>query len=536
MNRTRAAVVCLSLANLCHLSLWSSIFSSDFRFYLRDSAALTAGLTAALISIFAMAGVGFVVFLLARTHPALHSVARWACFMVLTIPVWTGIGFFVPGLFRSVVFRYLLAELLGFGLLAVVWGKAVRFRHACYTATALAVLALPLFTLRAVALINRLPKSPLQTHGLVSIDAAGSASTPGQIPPNSGQPRRTRVVWLLFDELDEYITFEAKAGVPALREFERLRQTSFHATAAAAANYITVAAVPSMFLGHALSTDEATALDGHEWRDPQGLFPVLHREGISTALLGWYLPYCTMLGTEVTRCYSVLETAASPRGISPVVRTLRQWREIGRSIPLLAATYRAVRTQVVSRAVLPSVDQGRHREAFDLLRGELAGFLTGPYDVVYVHWPLPHLPGIGRRDAAGRVTGDYLDNLRLADESLGEMRKVLQEAKLWDDSIVVVSGDHHFRANMWRNDEGIGAALDKVIGQHEHPRVPVLIKMPHQTAGSTYDKPFSMLLMRDLILGLSGGAIAAANDIAPWLDANRGRFTDLRVPEAAAEH
>ncbi len=524
MNRTHAAVVCISLANLCHLALWSGLFSADFSFYLRDSRAFGTALAGVLVSVAAMSLVGFGVFLAARTHPYLRNAARGACFVVLTIPVWTAISWLIPGLGQNISLHYLLSEFFAFGAVGMMWGYFPRFRRVTYSITGAAVLALPLFLAQAARLLSRLPRSTMQSAGLLSIDSS-QQSAPAVLP---GRPR---LIWFLFDELDEYATFESKAGVPALPEFEKLRRSSFHATSAVPAAYLTLAAVPSMFLGQAIPLESAAASDGRDWMAPQGLFSILRKEGKSSAILGWYLPYCTLLHAEVTKCYSVLETAPSPLGVSWTTRTIRQWRQIGRSIPLFLTTYKFAHHLFLPDENIPSLDAARHKAAYDALHAKAAEFIAGPYDVIYVHWPVPHLPGIGApRSVYARPAGDYLDNLSLADASLGEFRRTLQAAKLWDDSTIVVTGDHHYRANMWRASDGIPARVDRAIGGKEHPRVPVLIKLPHQTQETIYDKPFSALLMHDLMLGLANAKFSSPAELGSWLDVNRGRFPGLTVP------
>ena len=47
-------------------------------------------------------------------------------------------------------------------------------------------------------------------------------------------------------------------------------------------------------------------------------------------------------------------------------------------------------------------------------------------DFVFIHLPVPHPPGIyDRRAGHQRPTGTYIDNLALADRTLGDLMRIL---------------------------------------------------------------------------------------------------------------
>jgi hypothetical protein len=153
---------------------------------------------------------------------------------------------------------------------------------------------------------------------------------------------------------------------------------------------------------------------------------------------------------------------------------------------------------------------------------QLPEFLTGRYDFVYIHWPIPHPPGV-RRAGNAADTPDYLDNLALADDTLGNVRRILEAAGLWDDSIVVVSSDHHYRISIWKPERS--GRVFAATGGQEHRRIPLLIKMPRQTRGVEYTHPFNALLIHDLFLELAAKRIETPDQISTWLDRNRQRFS-----------
>ena len=249
------------------------------------------------------------------------------------------------------------------------------------------------------------------------------------------QPKAQRVLWLLFDELD--------LSSLTLPEFDRLRRESFYADHVVPAAASTRAAIPKL-LGN--------------WFPPSGF---------NTAILGSELPYCRMY--SVASCFAPLSATEEIALRRPSVLD-RAWHAI---------------TSRVSRKPLFDAETRREARAaeavaFDELRRRAIALATDTrYQLVYMHFPIPHLLGIWDRRENKYSTDDrasYLDNLALADRTLGEIRTALEQAALWNDTVVLVISDHPLRdqtieaAHWWSDPE-----TASITGERKY--VPFLLKL-----------------------------------------------------------
>jgi hypothetical protein len=115
---------------------------------------------------------------------------------------------------------------------------------------------------------------------------------------------------------------------------------------------------------------------------------------------------------------------------------------------------------------------------------------------------------------------------------VGNVRGIMESAGLWDDSVIVIGSDHHYRLDLWK--PGRGSREFATTGGQEHERIPLLIKLRHETRAVEYDRPFNALLMRDLMLNLARDRIVNPNQLTMWLDRNRVRFPMASVAEKRA--
>jgi arylsulfatase A-like enzyme len=111
----------------------------------------------------------------------------------------------------------------------------------------------------------------------------------------------------------------------------------------------------------------------------------------------------------------------------------------------------------------------------------------------------------------------YLDNLELADETLGEVRHAMETAGVWDDSIVLITGDHGFRPFIWKNLVDWDAEDSQAGALVTRNRVPFLVKMPRQVDAITYDDHFNTILVRDLFTAMMNGEVHTASQVGSWI-------------------
>jgi membrane-anchored protein YejM (alkaline phosphatase superfamily) len=84
------------------------------------------------------------------------------------------------------------------------------------------------------------------------------------------------------------------------------------------------------------------------------------------------------------------------------------------------------------------------QNASDLIRNDRTRF-------VFIHLPIPHPPGIyDRRAHKLSEGGDYIDNLVLADDTLGALLQQIDQTPNASQTTLIVSSDHSWRVPMWR--------------------------------------------------------------------------------------
>ncbi|MCL1810095.1 MAG: LTA synthase family protein [Clostridiales bacterium] len=91
------------------------------------------------------------------------------------------------------------------------------------------------------------------------------------------------------------------------------------------------------------------------------------------------------------------------------------------------------------------------------------------------------------RPAEDNIVGDYINSVNYADRCLGEFMENLKERGLWDNSLVVVYGDHF---GLSKSDSRVDAAMSSWLGEPYRydmmMNVPLVIHVPGLDAGSTF--------------------------------------------------
>ncbi|MGH9580209.1 MAG: sulfatase-like hydrolase/transferase, partial [Terriglobales bacterium] len=207
-------------------------------------------------------------------------------------------------------------------------------------------------------------------------------------------------------------------------------------------------------------------------------------------VVGWYLPYCRMLAGDLS-CCSWQSMDEPPRGEHSGLAEILVSQLAG---------------------LLPLEKRRNHLAQYRALLEEARQIVARPgAGLILVHLPPPHEPAIYDRRSGDFTLMNfrrdwYLDNLALADRTLGELRRAMEQAGVWEQAYVLVTADHSLRYY-----RGFNTRTD--------PRVPFLLKLPGQTEGMEYTAPFHAIAIHDLILALLGGEITAPQDVARWLDA-----------------
>lgn len=325
----------------------------------------------------------------------------------------------------------------------------------------------------------------------------GLAASAPLLPVRPGQPR---VVWIVFDEMDWRYVFPWRASSLQLPEMDRLRAQSIYAENTFQSGLVTADAMMSYLAGRQVYTFQPTGkarlrllfLDEPkqaDWPGPPNLFSKARQAGFNTAVVGWFLPYCRLFDESVNSCYTE----------SMDTRVRESQPSLGTSL----------HSQLLDLS--PLEVRQRHLKRYLAMQEEARKAVADPkLGLVMLHLAVPHEPAIYFRDQ-GELTlfnfhpDWYFDNLALADRTLGDLRREMERAGLWDQSTVIVTSDHALR---WY------AMLDETVD----PRVPFLVKLAGQKQGIVYHQPVRTLVAHDLTLAVLRGELSQPGEVIRWLD------------------
>lgn len=525
--------VAFSLANLCFFDAWREVLSpeiSAYLYYWKQSPALAA-LAALALNVSLLTAIFFISYRLALRFGG------------------TVLGATARGLFLFIFLRALNGvrvqfEGLGTRELRMLFGR-VGFFAIEFALFALLVFVIARYGLRRVARGAALAALILSPFGLVAL-AQGAWLTLkygrpvwDERPPASrveaAAPGRPRVLWLIFDEMGEWPTFEGRPAGLSLPELDRLRGESLFAANAFPPAGHTSQSIPALLTGRLVSAvrpagpaELSVTLAGSEtpagWSTLPNIFSAARAEGFDATLVGWYHPYCRVIGDRLVSCrWEPASQRIDTQKLSLTYNLLRQELGLLRLIPSSGDLIDAGRARLERKGleVYKAGHLADYRELSAAAEGAVADARCG---LTLIHLPVPHPPAIydrarGEFDTSG--AGSYLDNLALADKTLGTLRRRMEEAGLWAQTTVVLSSDHWWRGDYWVN-RPFWAAGDGALwnGQVDR-RVPFVIKLVGEKGTTTYGAPFNTVLTHDLILDVLGGRVRTQADVAAWLDAHR---------------
>ena len=314
-------------------------------------------------------------------------------------------------------------------------------------------------------------------------------------------PSLRRVVWVVFEEFDQRVAFEARPPGLSLPELDRLRRDSLYADGARPPAGATEVSMPALITGRQVVevaplspndlqltfADSKTA----RWNAQPNVFTRARTLGYDTALIGWHLPYPRVLGASL----GVADWRSSAahervRGATLGEALLNQWASLVPPVNLRRLSAR------------------RFEELGDLA---VRAATDGRFGLVLLHLPVPQAPAI-YEPASGRLTSwnfsgadaGYLDNLVLVDRMLAHLRRGLERTRLDDRTWLVVT------SSRWRG----ASKLDD--GRVDH-RVPFLVRPPEGGRATHVDTAFNTLAAHDLVLAILRGSISDTNEVTAWL-------------------
>jgi Sulfatase len=325
----------------------------------------------------------------------------------------------------------------------------------------------------------------------------------------AADPKKPRLVWILFDELAYQPTFEARDPSLQLPNLDRLRGESTLYTEVTPIAYRTTRAVPSLQLGRAVTDVEYTASNRYlvqidnssQWQtfDPKAsLFAMAGQHGLTTSIVGWYIAYCPVFVKIATECYWANEDAQD-RG--PTSTSAGFAENVWFPLRILGEQIFSPKRAWADVAAWNAA--GHEAAVKDLEQHALETVVNSQADVIYLHLPVPHPPAVwDRRTASFALGGSYLDSLDYSDRLLGRILDLLEAQPRWAATTLIVHGDHSWRTEMWRPLPGWSAEDERIShGGIFDPRPVLMIHMPGQQSAQTVSAPTSIMYVHDFVAG-----------------------------------
>ncbi len=404
---------------------------------------------------------------------------------------------------------YLSAELV-FGVILVAGLILYRFCTPAYRASVkvlrflLLLVGLSMLWMIPELLYLGLERQPVESAGFE------------QAIPAAGQKKGRRIVWLLFDELSYDQSFEHPYAGVTLPVLDQLKGESLSFEALRPAGYFTERVIPSLFLGHVIE-DLRSDLEGRAivklsgesgWRGFDGrqtLFMDARQAGWTTGVVGWHNPYCRILAGELDSCF---------------------WRPAIGQLGALApygsfwdSALEPVRGKLLQLAHKDNLHRQDHEDDLRLLM-QHAEMLIQNENIrfVFIHLPIPHPPGIyDRKTGQMRAGGTYIDNLALADRSLGDLISALNRTASASKTTLVICSDHSWRVPIWRGAPGWTKEEEAASQGRFDPRPVLMIHFPGQSSEIGITESFNEIVLHDILLQMLRGNLNSPPELTTWL-------------------
>jgi len=331
----------------------------------------------------------------------------------------------------------------------------------------------------------------LDQKQLVSVSAA--SSVPASSPPH-------RVIWLIFDGMDGGDAVFGNLAANRLPNLDGFKRQAIYAPDAFPPGHETRISMPSYILGETVSTllrSEPKRLliffegkrGSYSWTDQPTIFSKARDRGVETGLLGWHIPYCTVMGQSLDSCFTQIFDTAIPDGDPGIMeRALKQAR---RRLPFHLEQEHIERSRTGLRKAIEIGTDPR-------------------FGLALIHWSVPHFPPIYDRTThrytvlkSANAPDAYLNNVTLADDVFGEFKSAVDRAGLWENSTIILTADHP-------------AALPPRPNFASLP-VPFFVKTPGQHQGETLGFPVQTIAIHELTLAILGGDVQTPAQVVEWL-------------------
>lgn len=366
------------------------------------------------------------------------------------------------------------------------------------------------------------------------------AAEVGGLPVVANDAPEGRVVWILLDELSYRLVFEERPDGQEFPNLERLRKQSFSFGNIEPIGFYTDRIVPSLLAGKEMDDIRSTATGeleyvvpgGRHWEafDPESsLFGLAKRNGWNSGIAGWHNPYCRILASTLGEC-SWRPTPAVGLDVFGASTT--------RSVTANALVLPRYGLARLSGRAGDDSQEMRERdiESYRKLMEEASALLQNQQiNFVFLHLPVPHPPGIyDRRSHRLRAGGNYLDNLTLADDTLGELMREIGESADAGRTTIIVSSDHSWRVPLWDTGPDWTNEEEQISQRKFDPRPVFLVHFPGQAKNVEVQTAVPELDEHEIIAAILNRQVRSGTQFAALLGTEKIRVAEYEAERSAA--
>jgi len=334
-----------------------------------------------------------------------------------------------------------------------------------------------------------------------------------------------RVVWLIFDELDQKAMTDHLQELP---NFKRLQESGFSAEAAHPPANITAVSVPSLWTGQALHgvspagrgllvQPKAGSTWTSDWIKNRTVFEKIHAGGLGVSLVGWALPYCNLFPSEPGQRSSDSSAFISPGPEMSIFQWMYENNLVLKQIKFVYWNYFRRGRNPTEENHDPSQDDIPWiRPLLDSQETNLLASIQAPSNsLIFGHLCCPHLP-LNGPPHPGRTRSsmsDYQTNLERCDQVLGRIMASLESHKT-SPYMLIVSSDHWFRrAELYDQKKHQSASGN-------HRPIPFLVTLSDQLGQGPqpYPRDFNTVHSRLLIEAYLANKIKKYKDVETLVD------------------
>ena len=397
--------------------------------------------------------------------------------------------------------RSCLAVLLLSVLLALLSPRVARptMRAICMVVAA--------FAFSAIWIVPRLLYLALASRTYAS-------ASPVHTPTLASNGSKQRIVWILFDELSFDQTFDHRPPGINLPNFDQLRSESVSFSNLKPAGFYTDRIITSLFLGSRIERTRST-VDGdllyfdeseQRWRAYDAsatLFGLAQRNGWSSGVDGWYIPYCHILAPVLSDC-------SWEPGLLPIeMYGASEEKSVFDNSAVLPLQFLATLTHQNGRPA------NAHIQGYVKIMSHARALIeNNQIQFVFLHFPVPHPFGMyDRKHHTLRPGGTYLDNLVLADDILGELLHEISLTSSASQTTLIASSDHSWRIGLWRPNMGWSPEEERASRGVFDDRPVLLIHFPGELGGRDIDAPLPEMLEHDVIEAMLNGHMSNSEEL-----------------------